>query len=232
MLLHRHEGRVLEIGPGTGMLTQFLLAREELDVLVCEIDRESIAYLNQHFGELEDRIIDQDFLKLDLTEMSDETFAVVGNFPYNISSQILFKVLENRNLVPEMVGMFQKEVAARIASPPGSKVYGILSVLLQAFFTLEYLFTVEAHAFDPPPKVQSGVVRMLRNDVDRLPCDEDLFIRVVKTAFNQRRKTLRNSLRGMWSERGLKAEEEIWNQRPEQLDVAAFISLTQMLSAD
>lgn len=228
--LHRHSGRVLEIGPGTGMLTQFLLAREDLDVLVVEVDRESIGYLNQHFGELEDRIIEADFLKIDLGELADEPFAVVGNFPYNISSQILFKVLENRNLVPELVGMFQREVAQRVASPPGSKAYGILSVLLQAFFNIEYLFTVDESNFDPPPKVKSGVMRMLRNDVEALPCDEDLFIKVVKTAFNQRRKTLRNSLKVMWSEKEIPTEGSIWNQRPEQLSVEAFIGLTQSLS--
>lgn len=228
--MHGHTGRVLEIGPGTGALTEFLLAREELTVAVIEVDTESIHYLRQHFGELDDRIIDGDFLKLDLKELSEEPLAVVGNFPYNISSQILFRVLEYRNLVPEVVGMFQREVAQRVASPPGSKAYGILSVLLQAFYDIEYLFTAHENDFNPPPKVKSGVIRLTRNEVQALDCDETLFVRVVKTAFNQRRKTLRNSLRALWTEKKLATDDPIWGRRPEQLSVQEFITLTQMLS--
>lgn len=228
--LHGHDGRVLEIGPGTGALTEFLLAREDLTVAVIEVDTESIHYLRQHFGELDDRIIEGDFLKLDLTELSEAPLAVVGNFPYNISSQILFRVLAYRNHVPEVVGMFQREVAQRVASPPGSKAYGILSVLLQAFYDIEYLFTVHENDFNPPPKVKSGVIRLTRNTTAALPCDEELFTRVVKTAFNQRRKTLRNSLRALWTEKKLQTDDPIWGRRPEQLSVEEFVALTQLLA--
>lgn len=230
LTLHHGINRVLEIGPGTGMLTQFLLAREDINLSVVEIDTESIHYLNQHFGQLEGNIIEGDFLKFDLSELSEEPLAIVGNFPYNISSQILFKVLENREMVPELVGMFQREVALRVASTPGGKEYGILSVLLQAFYDIEYLFTVAPSNFDPPPKVQSGVMRMRRNTVEKLDCDEAFFIRVVKTGFGMRRKTLRNSLRAMWTEKGLTTDDPIWNRRPETLTVAEFVQLTQWLS--
>ena len=224
------DGVSFEVAPGTGALTEFLLAREDLTVAVIEVDTESIHYLRQHFGALDDRIIEGDFLKLDLTELSEAPLAVVGNFPYNISSQILFRVLEYRNHVPEVVGMFQREVAQRVASPPGSKAYGILSVLLQAFYDIEYLFTVHENDFNPPPKVKSGVIRLTRNTTATLPCDEELFTRVVKTAFNQRRKTLRNSLRALWTEKKLHTDDPIWGRRPEQLSVEEFVALTQMLA--
>jgi 16S rRNA (adenine1518-N6/adenine1519-N6)-dimethyltransferase len=220
---------VLEVGPGTGALTRFLLKNEAYETSVIDIDRESIAYLERHFEALEGRIISGDFLKMDLDERFPDTFAVIGNFPYNISTQILFKCYHNRNKVPEIVGMFQREVAMRIAEPPGTKVYGILSVLLQAFYDIEYLFTVEPHVFNPPPKVKSAVIRLRRNDVDSLDCDEDLFIQVVKTAFNQRRKTLRNSLKRMFSDRAIPLEHHLLHERPEQLSVAQFVDLTRSL---
>ena len=183
---------VLEIGPGMGVLTKYLHANPALDFHAIEIDTESVAYLHDHYPAL--HVIEGDFLKLDLQELFSEPFAVIGNFPYNISSQILFKVYENRNHIPEVVGMFQKEVAERVAAKPGSKTYGILSVLLSAFYDIEYLFTVHEHVFNPPPKVKSAVIRLRRNQVSALACDEALFTKVVKIGFNQRRKTLRNSV--------------------------------------
>ena len=193
-----HQGckRALEIGPGTGALTEYLLQQPETDLSVMDVDSESIDYLNEHFPQLSGRIYKKDFLRVDLEEiMGKEPFAVVGNFPYNISSQILFKCLDYRNQVPEIMGMFQKEVAERVAEKPGSKQYGIISVLLQTFYDIEYCFTVDEHVFNPPPKVKSGVIRCTRNERKALPCDEQLFIQVVKAGFNQRRKTLRNSLK-------------------------------------
>lgn len=212
---------VLEIGPGMGVLTRFLLQRPGIDFRVVEIDRESVAYLQQHFPELHDRILATDFLKLHLEELYSHPLSIIGNFPYNISSQILFKILENKDLVLETVGMFQKEVAERVASAPGKKMYGILSVLLQAFFDIEYLFTVHEHSFNPPPKVKSAVIRITRNPEKRLHCDETLFKNVVKTAFNQRRKTLRNSLKSFEFTPEFK-ENELLSKRPEQLGVAEF----------
>ncbi len=217
--------KILEVGPGIGALTKFLLEEEAYETHVIDIDTESIAYLQQHYPQLESRIIEGDFLKIDLTELFDEPVAVIGNFPYNISTQILFSVYHHRNTVPEVVGMFQKEVAQRIAEPPGSKTYGILSVLMQAFYTIEYLFTVSEHVFTPPPKVKSAVIRLTRNSIQQLPCDEALFFTVVKTAFNQRRKTLRNSLKQLATE----TTDPIFNQRPEQLSVEEFIRLTQLV---
>jgi len=206
---------VLEIGPGTGALTKYLADMQPaLDPWFMEIDRESAAYLRETMPEIAGRIIEADFLQYNLDTFPPATarqaegdgalphFSVIGNFPYNISSQILFRVLENRHRVTEVVGMFQKEVAERIAAPPGSKTYGILSVLLQAFYSIEYLFTVSEHVFVPPPKVKSAVIRLRRNDTARLACDEELFFRLVKAAFNQRRKTLRNALRGILEEKG------------------------------
>ena len=219
----------LEIGPGTGALTKFLLAREDIYTQCMEVDVESIAYLNEHYTDL--KVHDLDFLKADLTGiMGEQPFAVVGNFPYNISSQILFRVVEYKHQIPEVVGMFQKEVAERIAEKPGTKKYGIISVLIQAYYDIEYLFTVHEHVFDPPPKVKSGVIRLTRNNVEQLPCDERLFKLVVKQAFNQRRKTLRNSLRSLMNPEQLK--NEIFNARPEVLSIDQFIELTQWASAN
>ena len=212
---------VLEVGPGTGVLTGFLLQRKELDVHVVEIDREAVAYLQHNFRELADRIYFQDFLKWNATEMPKQ-FSIIGNFPYNISSQIFFRILEWRDRVPEVVCMVQKEVAERLSAPPGSKTYGILSVLLSAFYKVDYLFTVSEHVFVPPPKVKSAVIRLQRNSVEELPCDEALFFRVVKTAFGKRRKMLRNSLQ----ELNFEAPEQYAQKRPEQLSVDDFISLT------
>ncbi|MCR5821974.1 MAG: 16S rRNA (adenine(1518)-N(6)/adenine(1519)-N(6))-dimethyltransferase RsmA [Bacteroidales bacterium] len=219
--------RVLEIGPGMGVLTKYLYSRPELDFRAIEIDTESVDYLHSHYPDL--KVIEGDFLKMDLTALFHESFAVIGNFPYNISSQILFRVFENRNLIPEVVGMFQKEVAERIAAGPGSKTYGILSVLLSAFYNIEYLFTVPEHVFNPPPKVKSAVIRLVRNDVTTLECDEKLFVTVVKTGFNQRRKTLRNALKPL----GIQYDgisDEVLAKRAEQLSVENFVSLTKQLS--
>ncbi|MFD2245267.1 16S rRNA (adenine(1518)-N(6)/adenine(1519)-N(6))-dimethyltransferase RsmA [Pontibacter ruber] len=219
---------VLEIGPGMGVLTQYLLQHQEYQTTVVDIDRESIAYLKEHFPQLQDRIISADFLRTDLSKLFPGKFAVIGNFPYNISSQIFFKVLEHRDRIPEVVCMIQKEVAERLAAPPGSKTYGILSVLLQAFYTIEYKFTVHEHVFHPPPKVKSGVIRLLRNDRESLPCDEKLFFSVVKLAFGTRRKTLRNSLRTFNLPPEVKAQP-VFDRRAEQLSVQQFIELTQLI---
>jgi len=217
---------VLEIGAGMGILTQFLLQRENTNLQVVEIDSESVAYLQAHFPALQNRIVAKDFLKLDLSALFVGKFSVIGNFPYNISTQILFKILDYKCYIPEVVGMFQKEVAVRIASPPGKKDYGIISVLLQAFYDIEYLFTVDATMFNPPPKVQSAVIHLKRNAVERLDCDEQIFKTVVKTAFNQRRKTLRNSLKTICFSEGF-TQEKIFDKRPEQLSVAEFVYLTK-----
>ena len=221
--------KVLEIGPGMGALTEFLLQNDQLDVWVMDIDTESIEYLHNHFGKLEGKIIEADFLRTDLKQhFGEEPFAVVGNFPYNISSQILFKCLDHRNQIPEIMGMLQKDVAQRVAEKPGSKQYGILSVLLQAFYDIDYCFTVDEHVFDPPPKVKSGVIRCTRNERAQLPCDEKLFIQVVKMSFNQRRKTIRNSVKGLLN--GQKLDHEYMALRPEVLSVEQFIELTQMIA--
>lgn len=220
--------KILEIGPGTGALTKFLLEKEENDLWVIEVDRESIAYLKQNFPKLQNKILEADFLRIDFKQyFGDEAVAVVGNFPYNISSQILFKCLENRNQVPEIMGMFQKEVAERVAEKPGSKTYGIISVLLQAFYDIQYCFTVDEHVFNPPPKVKSGVIRLTRNTREQLPCNEKLFIQVVKACFNQRRKMIRNSVKQFLD--GKDFEHEFLTERPEQLSVEDFINLTQAL---
>ncbi len=217
---------VLEIGGGMGVLTQFLLQRGDIDLQVAEIDAESVAYLKAHYPELD--IVEGDFLKLNIQEMFPDGVRIIGNFPYNISSQILFKALDNRDLVPEVVGMLQREVAVRIAEPPGSRDYGILSVLLQAWYDIEYLFTVNEGVFDPPPKVKSAVIRLRRNGTQSLDCDEKMFVRVVKAAFGQRRKMLRNSLRAAFPQ--LAGEEhEMFTMRPEQLGVDDFIKLTQWI---
>ncbi|MEY4604566.1 MAG: hypothetical protein RIT43_1858 [Bacteroidota bacterium] len=217
--------RVLEIGPGMGALTEFLLERGDLEVYVMDVDSESIAYLNTHFPMLEGRIFEADFLRIHPESfMGTQPFAVVGNFPYNISSQILFKCLEYRDRIPEIMGMFQKEVAERIAEKPGSKTYGILSVLLQAFYDISYCFTVDEHVFNPPPKVKSGVIRCVRNERQQMPCDEKLFFQVVKMTFNQRRKTIRNSLKAVLQ--GAVLEHPLLTERPEKLSVEQFIELT------
>lgn len=218
---------LLEIGPGMGVLTQFLMEKER-PLKVVEIDRESVAYLQSHFPpQLSENIIAGDFLKMNLQECFDgQPFVLIGNYPYNISSQIFFKMLDNKELIPCCAGMIQKEVAERIASPAGKKAYGILSVLLQAYYDIEYLFTVSEHVFDPPPKVKSAVIRMTRNQRESLPCDEKLFKTVIKTAFNQRRKTLRNSLKPLLGKEAAVYSEPIFDKRPEQLTVDQFIELT------
>jgi len=210
---------ILEIGPGMGVLTRLLLQYENKNFSVVEIDTESVAYLQKKYPTLQ--IISGDFLKVNLTDYYDDKLTIIGNFPYNISSQILFKVLENKDKVTELVGMFQKEVAERIASKPGKKMYGILSVLLQAFYDIEYLFTVDEHLFTPPPQVKSAVIRMVRNPEKKLRCNEALFKNIVKTAFNQRRKTLRNSLKSFSFTEGYR-EKPIFGMRPEQLSVEEF----------
>jgi 16S rRNA (adenine1518-N6/adenine1519-N6)-dimethyltransferase len=228
---HGGYSKILEIGPGMGALTKSLLKRPDSDVYVIDIDKESIVYLHENFKELStnNKIIDGDFLKIDLKQIfGEESFAVAGNFPYNISTQILFKVLEYRDQIPEVVGMFQKEVAERIAHPPGTKAYGILSVFLQAYYDISYCFTVDEDKFIPPPKVKSGVIHLTRNKVEKLDCDEKLFRNVVKTAFNQRRKTIRNSVKSMTGDRDTSLP--IFDKRPEQLSVNEFVELTKYLS--
>ncbi len=222
---------VLEIGPGMGVLTKYLL-QKTYTTHVIEIDTESVEYLQNTYLNLAPRIISKDFLKIDLTEFfNNDPIAIIGNFPYNISTQIVFKTIENRHQIPEFSGMFQKEVAERIAEKEGSKKYGILSVIAQAFYDVEYLFTVPPTVFNPPPKVDSGVIRMIRKENYTLPVDEKLFMRVVKTAFNQRRKMLRSSLKSMNISKDLK-ENDIFTKRPEQLSVAEFINLTSLIEQD
>ena len=221
-------GRVLEIGPGMGVLTQYLLKNPNLQTTAIEIDRESVAYLKEWYPEL--HLIEGDFLKLDLNIIyPDGDFCVIGNYPYNISSQIFFKVLDHKDRIPVCSGMIQKEVAERIASKPGKKAYGILSVLLQAYYNIEYLFTVDEHVFNPPPKVKSAVVRLTRNNRQQLDCDEALFKTIVKTAFNQRRKQMRNSLMGLVGKEKPLLNDPIFTKRPEQLSVEEFISLTKLI---
>lgn len=220
---------ILEVGCGMGVLTQFLLRRADLVTWGAEIDTESVEYLHAHYPDFTPRLIEGDFLKLDLRERFPGGLHLIGNFPYNISSQIFFKVLENRDLIPECVGMIQREVAVRIAEPPGSKEYGILSVLLQAWYDIEYLFTVNETVFNPPPKVKSAVIRLRRNAVKRLDCDETLFIKVVKASFGQRRKMLRNSLKAVFGDFG-GAEHPFFTRRAETLSVAEFVELTRWVS--
>jgi 16S rRNA (adenine1518-N6/adenine1519-N6)-dimethyltransferase len=221
---------VLEVGPGMGVLTQYLL-NDCKDLKVVELDNESVDYLNANFPALKGRIIADDFLRLDLKSIyGDSKFCIIGNYPYNISSQIFFKVLDYRDQVTCCSGMLQREVAQRIAAPPGSKTYGILSVLLQAWYNIEYLFTVDENVFNPPPKVKSGVIRLVRNDVTDLGCDEKLFKTVVKTSFGQRRKTLRNSLRCMFPQNSKTLENDMFRRRPEQLSVSEFIYLTNLVN--
>ena len=222
---------VLEIGPGMGVLTKYLL-QKNVKTFVVEIDTESVEYLKTRYLNLSNNIISEDFLKLNLSSFfNDEPIAIIGNFPYNISSQIVFKTLENKHRIPEFAGMFQKEVAERICEKPGSKTYGILSVLTQAFYDTEYLFTVPPSVFNPPPKVDSGVLRLTRKEPFTLNVDKKLFFSIVKTAFNQRRKTLRNSLKTFNLSDKLR-EDVIFAKRPEQLSVQAFIELTQKIASD
>ena len=216
--------KLLEVGPGMGVLTQFLIPLDT-ETFVIEIDKESVSYLKKHYPELDNHLIEGDFLKLPLQEIFKEPIAIIGNFPYNISSQILFKAIDHKDLIPEIVGMFQKEVAERVVSPPGSKKYGITSVLLQCYYDAEYLFTVDETVFDPPPKVKSAVIRLKRNNRDKLDCDEKKFIQVVKTAFSQRRKTLRNALKSLNLVDENTASQYL-SLRAEQLSVEDFMNLT------
>ncbi|MCD8318053.1 MAG: 16S rRNA (adenine(1518)-N(6)/adenine(1519)-N(6))-dimethyltransferase RsmA [Paraprevotella sp.] len=237
---------ILEVGPGMGVMTQFLIHKDRR-VKVVEIDFESVAYLRRNFPQLEDHIIEDDFLKMHLERTFDgQPFVLTGNYPYNISSQIFFKMLDYKDLIPCCTGMIQKEVAERIAAGPGSKTYGILSVLIQAWYNVEYLFTVHEHVFNPPPKVKSAVIRMTRNATSELGCDERLFKQVVKTTFNQRRKVLRNSIRPVLTDADNRAQQqglpvkdhseflsaEIFGRRPEQLSVAEFIRLTKAVAKE
>ncbi|MBN4051385.1 16S rRNA (adenine(1518)-N(6)/adenine(1519)-N(6))-dimethyltransferase RsmA [bacterium AH-315-M05] len=222
--------KVLEVGPGMGILTKYLLQNSNYKTFVCEIDPEAIVFLKHKFPQLKGQIIEDDFLKLNLNSplLWGGGGAIIGNFPYNISSQILFKVLEHHDQIMEVVGMFQREVAQRISSPPGNKSYGILSVLMQAYYKVEYLFTVNENAFYPPPKVKSAVMRFIRNDVKSLNCNEALFFKVVKTGFNQRRKTLRNAIKSLFPASG-KSRHQLLDKRAEQLSVEHFIELTNLI---
>ena len=222
----------LEVGPGMGVLTRYLLQREDIDLRLVEIDTESVEYLLTHFPGMEGRLMEADFLNLPLEKIFPGPFRLIGNFPYNISSQIFFKVLEHKDRIPEVVGMVQKEVAERLAEKPGSKTYGILSVLLQAWYDIEYLFTVGSGCFAPPPKVESAVIRLTRNGRTELGCDEALFKTIVKTAFGQRRKMMRNPLKPLAQARG-KADilsMDVFSRRPEQLSVEDFVALTRLFS--
>lgn len=217
---------LIEVGPGTGVLTQYLITGAE-NFIALDVDTESIAFLKTKYPAQKEKFLFSDFLEADLVKLAGTKFNVIGNFPYNISSQIMFKVLEHKNEVDFVVGMFQKEVAMRLAEKPGSKVYGILSVLLQAYYDIDYLFTVHENAFTPPPKVKSAVIRLTRNKVQSLDCDEVLFKKVVKTTFNQRRKTIRNSIRVLFNNNEIR--HPLLDKRPEQLSVAQFVELTKFV---
>ncbi|PWE01067.1 16S rRNA (adenine(1518)-N(6)/adenine(1519)-N(6))-dimethyltransferase RsmA [Marinilabilia rubra] len=223
--------KVLEIGPGMGVLTEHLSQKNEIDLSLVELDAESVAYLTTHYPQLSDKIIAADFLKMDLSLFFEGEFSIIGNFPYNISSQIFFKVLEHRDQVKSVTGMVQREVGRRLTSGPGNKEYGILSVFMQAWYNAEYLFTVDEHVFSPPPKVKSAVIRFTRNDVTDLGCDPGLFHKVVKTAFNQRRKTMRNSLKTFGISDDSEDVKALLQKRPEQLGVEEFVKLTNIVGA-
>lgn len=222
--------QVLEVGPGMGVLSDFLLRKTELEIFMIDIDTESFHYLDKKYPELGPRLMNADFLQLNFKEIFPGHLAVIGNFPYNISSQILFKVLENRDQVIEVVGMFQKEVAQRCAEKPGSKEYGILSVFLQAYYKVDYLFSVKPGVFNPPPKVNSAVIRLTRNEVSKLDCDEKLFWQVVKAGFNQRRKTLRNALSSIFNKESM-GDDPMLDLRAERLSVDDFVKLTNLISS-
>ncbi len=226
---------VLEVGPGMGVLTQYLIGKPR-PLRVVEIDKESVAYLKENFPQLEGQVISDDFLRMDLSKLFDgQQFVLTGNYPYDISSQIFFKMLDFKDLIPCCTGMIQHEVALRIASQPGNKAYGILSVMIQAWYDVEYLFMVDEHVFNPPPKVKSAVIRMTRNDVDSLGCNERLFRTVVKTVFNQRRKMLRVSLRQLFAKDAVSAdffEGPMMTMRPEQLTIAQFVELTNLVERE
>ena len=224
---HGDYSSVLEIGPGTGVLTQFLRQLPQYSLTVIEIDSESVAYLQRTYPDL--TVLSEDFLRTRLDQHLPDRYAIIGNFPYNISSQIFFRVLDERDRVPEVVGMLQKEVADRLCAPPGNKTYGILSVLLQAYYSVEYLFTVEPHVFHPPPRVRSAVIRLQRNDTQQLACDEVLFRQVVKQGFQNRRKTLRNALKPLNLPTAIQSLP-VLSQRAEQLSVDDFVALTQQIS--
>jgi 16S rRNA (adenine1518-N6/adenine1519-N6)-dimethyltransferase len=226
---HHSYQKLLEIGPGTGVLSDFLIEKAGYDLLFMDVDKESIDYLQNQYPEYKEKIIKEDFLRIDLGRYYQEPFGIIGNFPYNISSQIFFKVLEYRNQIPEVVGMIQKEVAERIASKEGNKTYGILSVLLQAYYDVEYLFSVPPNVFNPPPKVTSAVLRLRRNDTKTLACDEKLFFRVVKQGFNNRRKTLRNALKTFDLSTEIKSLD-LLDKRAEQLTVNDFVELTNHIA--
>jgi 16S rRNA (adenine1518-N6/adenine1519-N6)-dimethyltransferase len=223
-------GAVLEVGPGTGMLTKYLLKQKTFTTYAVEADRDMVDYLHLHYPDLSEKLYFKDFLDFNLSDTIKQPFCLIGNFPYNISSQILFKLLENRNMIPEMVGMFQKEVADRIVSKEGSKVYGITSVLAQSFYKTEYLFTVDKGSFNPPPKVQSAVIRLSRKENFELGCDEIVFRRTVKAAFNQRRKMLRNSLKPFLPHE-LLMEDPFFEKRPETLSWEAYVNLTNLIKS-
>ncbi len=229
LIHHDKYQQVLEVGPGMGVLSDFLLQKKEFETHLIDIDKESFEYLNKKYPQLGDKLLNADFLQLDFKAIFPAAFAIIGNFPYNISSQILFKVLDNRDQVPEVVGMFQKEVAERCTAKPGSKEYGILSVFLQAYYQCQYLFTVKAGVFNPPPKVLSAVIRLSRNEIKSLDCDEKLFWQVVKAGFNQRRKTLSNALSGIIPKEK-QGNDNVWTLRAERLSVNDFVVLTQSIS--
>jgi 16S rRNA (adenine1518-N6/adenine1519-N6)-dimethyltransferase len=223
--------QVLEVGPGMGILSDFLLGKPEYEVSLIDIDTESYEYLQKKYPKLGSRLINADFLELDFAAVFQGPLGIIGNFPYNISSQILFKVLDNRQQVVEVVGMFQKEVAERCSAKPGSKEYGILSVFLQAYYKVEYLFTVKAGVFNPPPKVLSAVIRLTRNETAQLNCDEKLFWQVVKAGFNQRRKTLRNAVSALINKEKM-TDDPLLDLRAERLSVEDFVKLTNQVSAN
>lgn len=228
LVLENEKTQVLEIGPGTGVLTKYLLKDNNITLELSEVDTESIDYLKENYPEFRNNLVVKDFLRTDSDIFFKGSFSIIGNFPYNISSQIFFKILEDKDRIPQVVCMLQKEVAERLASPPGNKSYGILSVLLQAWYNIEYLFTVGEHVFIPPPKVKSGVIRLTRNSRESLGCDEELFKKIIKTCFNQRRKTIRNSIKPLLNDKII-PDNVLFTKRPEQLSVEEFIQLTKLI---